>query len=965
MPGPWSLLSLGTALTNALAERITRMPGPGELPAQPARIVGRDAGLARLRGLVDPVPLSSRVLVVTGEAGMGKSVLLADAAARARSAGMRVLSVTGRESESRLAFAGLHQLLRPVLSSAAGLPGRQAQALTGALGLAADPVAPDPLLTGVAVLTLLSDLSERSPVLVVADDAHWLDRSSLEALAFAGSRLDAERVVLLVGARGQAPPPGFDRGFPELHLEPLSAADAGHLLDAQPVPPRGRGRAQVLAQAEGNPMALIELAKVIADDPAASRRWAAEPLPLTDRLSAVITSRFAALPERARAALLLAAVADGPDLRVAASYGAGPDARALTPAEQLGLVTVDRTGLQFSHPLVRSAIYHSAPFARRAAAHRELAEALHDQPDRRAWHLAAAALQPDEHVASLLEATAAQAQHRGGAAAAALALERAAELSPDHADQARRLVAAASAAVPTGQGDWVQELAARALAVTADPELRLTARYDAAWALAWSGRRTAALAELLSVAEEASGDLPALAWDALGSAATVAYRTGLPAHRQAVSRTLGLLEGQGPPPPGRPPGSDVNVLRLWIRASADPIGSRNQLLPQLRTIVGSPVEEPSLWIGSAAWLLDESGLAITWLQDAMRRLRAPGVRGSSGGILTALGWAYIDTGRWDEALEVAAEAAGLAETNQMEIVVASADVITATVLALRADSSAARTHAASALATVDPAECGLVAARARRALGVAALADGSYLQAFTQLRGLFGEDGTPLHNYASYLGVADLAVAAVRADRRIDGCDVIERALSRLNGVASPRLEQLIARARGILAGPEGAEAHFDKALADPAGDQWPFERAQLRLDHGEWLRRRRRINDAKAVLTEVLGTFRRLGARSWAQRAEAELRASGVAVTGAPAEPDALGKLTPQQRQIVRLASDGLTDREIGDRLFLSPRTVSSHLYRSYPKLGVASRHQLRDVIARASTPATADESTATETCL
>ena len=943
------------------------MPGPGEFSArqQSVPIIGREAGLTRLRALVDPAPLSSQVLLVTGEAGMGKTVLLADAAARARRAGIRVLLVTGRESESKLAFAGLHQLLRPVLpSAAAGLPGRQAQALSGALGLSADPVAPDPLLTGAAVLTLLSDLSERSPVLVVVDDAHWLDRSSLDALAFAGSRLDAERVVLLVGARGQVPPRGFDRGFPELHLEPLSAEDAGLLLDGQPRPPRGQARLQVLAQAAGNPMALIELATVIADDPAASRRWAAEPLPLTDRLTAVLTSRFTALPEQARAALLLAAVADGPDLRVAASHGAGPDARALAPAEQLGLVKVDRTGLQFSHPLVRSAIYHSAPFAQRAAAHRQLAEALHDQPDRRAWHLAAAALQPDEHVASLLEATAAQAQRRGGAAAAALAMERAAELSPDPEDQARRLVAAASAAVPTGQGDWVQELAGRALAVTADPELRLTARHDAAWALAWSGRRTAALSALISVAEEASRDLPALAWDALGSAATVAYQSGMPASRQAVSRALGLLERQGPPPPGRAPGTDADVLRLWIRASADPIGSRDQLLPYLRKIVGSPIEEPSLWrVGSAAWLLDESDLAVRLLQDAMQRLRAPGVRGTSGGSLTVLGWAYIDTGRWDEALDVAAEAAGLAEANQMDIVAASADVITATVLALRADSGAARRHADRALATVDPAECGLVAARARRALGVAALADGSYLQAFTQLRGLFSEDGTPLHNYASYLGVADLAAAAVRADRRMEGRDVIEHALSRLDGRASARLEQLIARARGILADPDGAEAHFGKALADPAGDQWPFERAQLRLDYGEWLRRRRRINDAKPVLTQALETFRRLGARSWAQRAQAELRACGVA--GAPAEPDALWELTPQQRQIVRLASDGLTDREIGDRLFLSPRTVSSHLYRSYPKLGVASRHQLRDVIALTSTPTTAHESAGSQTLL
>ncbi len=895
---------------------------------------------------------------------MGKTVLLADAADRARSAGIQILSVTGRESESKLAFAGLHQLLRPVLSGAAGLPGRQAQALLSALGLAADPGTPDPLLTGVAVLTLLSDLSERSPVLVVADDAQWLDRSSLDALAFAGSRLDAEPVVLLVGARGQAPPAGFDRGFPELHLEPLSAADAGRLLDGQPRPPRGRARAQVLAQAAGNPMALIELAKVIADDPAASRRWAAEPLPLTDRLSAVITSRYAALPEQAQAALLLGAVADGPDLSTAASHGAGPDARALAPAEQLGLVKVDRTGLQFSHPLVRSAIYHSAPFAQRAAAHRQLAEGLHDEPDRRAWHLAAGALQPDEHVASLLEATADQAQRRGGAGAAALAMERAAELSPDRADQARRLVAAASAAISTGQADWVQDLADRALAVTADPELRLTARRDAGWALAYSGRRSAALSALLSVADEASRDLPALAWDALADAATVAYYSGAPASRQAVSRILELLENKGPPSPGRGPRVDVGPRGLWIRACTDPFSSRNQLVPYLRRITRSALDEPALWrAGSAAWLLDESDLAIHMLQDAMRRLQAPGVRGTSGPGLTALGWAYIDTGRWDEALEVAAEAADLAEANHMDMVAASADVITAIVLAMRADSAAARRHADRALASVDPAENGLIAAWTRRALGAAALADGNYLLSFTQLRGMFNEDDTPLHNYASYLGLADLAAAAVRADRGMEGRDVIEHALSHLHGMASPRLEQLIARARGILAGPDGAEAHFGQALADPAGDQWPFERAQLRLDHGEWLRRRRRINDAKSVLTQALETFRRLGARSWAQRAEAELRACGVAVAGATAERDALGELTPQQRQIVRLASDGLTNRQIGDRLFLSPRTVSSHLYRSYPKLGVAGRNQLRDVIARAGTPATAHESAGSET--
>ena len=544
-------------------------------------------------------------------------------------------------------------------------------------------------------------------------------------------------------------------------------------------------------------------------------------------------------------------------------------------------------------------------------------------------------------------------------------MERAAELSPDRADQARRLVAAASAAVPTGQADWVQDLASRALAVTADPELRLTARHNAGWALAYSGRRSAALPALISVAEEASRDLPALAWDALADAATVAYHSGAPASCQAVSRVLGLLESQEPrcpPAMARAPmpartgsGYGPAPTRSAAETSSSSTCARSAALS---------LDEPALWrIGSAAWLLDESDLAITLLQDAMQRLRAPGTQGTSGPGLTALGWAYIDTGRWDEAQEAAAEAADLAEANQMELVAASADLIAATVLAMRADSGAARRHAGRALATTDPAESGLVTARARRALGIAALADGSHLLAFTQLRQLFSEEGAPVHNIFSYLGVADLAAAAVRADRRMEGQDVLEQALSQLHGTASARLEQLIARARGILADPDRAEAHFAAALSDPTGDQWPFERAQLRLDYAEWLRRRRRINDAKPVLTEALGTFRRLRARAWSQRTEAELRASGVAVAAPPGATDALSELTPQQRQIVRLASNGLTNRQIGDRLFLSPRTVSSHLYRSYPKLGVAGRNQLRDVIAHASTPAPAHEGTGSQT--
>ena len=314
-------------------------------------LIGRESELSRLRQLVAPPYAESRALLLLGGPGVGKTVLLAQAAREARSSGMRVLSAAGRESEQDLAFAGLHQLLRPVLDHLDALPARQAGALRGAFALSEDPVPPDPLLTGIAVLTLLSQLSEQGPLLVVADDVQWLDSASVDALAFTAWRLDSERLVLLFAARGSEPPAGLERDFPEpLLLGPLSAAETGRLLDAQPRPPRGRAREQVLAQAAGNPLALIELSKVIAADPDAGRRWAAEPLPLTGRLTAVMAAWFAALPGEARTALLLAAVADSPDLATAIP---GVTAAALAPAEAAGLIRLGMHGPRFAHPLTR------------------------------------------------------------------------------------------------------------------------------------------------------------------------------------------------------------------------------------------------------------------------------------------------------------------------------------------------------------------------------------------------------------------------------------------------------------------------------------------------------------------------------------------------------------------------------------------------------------------------------------
>jgi hypothetical protein len=302
----------------------------------------------------------------------------------------------------------------------------------------------------------------------------------------------------------------------------------------------------VLAQAAGNPLALIELSKVIAADPAAGRRWAAEPLPLTGRLTAVMAARFATLPGAARAALLLAAVADSPDLAAAMP---GLTAAALAPAEAAGLIRLDGPGPQFTHPLVRSAVCHAASFAERAAAHLKVAGALRDRPDRYAWHLAAAAVEPDEHVASLLEDSAAQAQRRGGAVAAARALERAAELSPREPDKARRLLAAADLAFPAGQADWVRELAGKVLTLTSDPDMRIAARLDIGWSLLWSNRNADALETLISVVAEASPRRPDLAWVAISRAASVAHQTGLPEACAKVRAALASLDVHAEPVP--------------------------------------------------------------------------------------------------------------------------------------------------------------------------------------------------------------------------------------------------------------------------------------------------------------------------------------------------------------------------------------------------------------------------------
>jgi DNA-binding CsgD family transcriptional regulator len=906
----------------------------GPEPDPEKLIVGRDAELARLFRAVDSVS-ADPVLMLVGDMGTGKSALLEHALHRAEAGGVRVLRAEGSESESNLAFSALHQLLRPVPAEMDALPGRQRAALQDAFGEGSATPGPDLMLVGVAVLSLLSGLGDHHPVLVVLDDAQWFDRASLDALSFVARRLEGEPVTMLIGARGGDHLPGFDRHVPMLTLGSLDNAAAHQLLDLQPKSPTGHTRSRILDQAGGNPLALVELTRTASAQDTAAGLPSAGPLPLTDRLERIFAARLNSLPASTMRALLLLAAMDSADSAIAVSAGLprAEDA-AWLPAGQAGLVRRTGRDIRFRHPLVRSAVYHAASSDAQREAHLALAEMLRDEPDRRAWHLAAACPHPDAAVSAELERTAGRARRRGGHAAAAQALQRAAELAPQREDSARLLVEAAAAAVFTGDIAWVEELVAAACARTDDATLLASAAVQAARLAVLTVRHTVVFSRLADAAAKLAASQPAAGLDLVAGAAVVRFYSGEDTQRHRIQDILRRL----------PENASHTGLRTWVRAVSDPFDDRAQLISLLPQLAAEAEARPERLtaVGIMAWLLDETPQAVRAFDEAFDRWELQGALPE--GLGGAVAWAYAERGRWEQAREACARTTAVGRAAGLDHAVACAATVDATVLAFQGDVSSARTPAEDALPLLDPLESRSVSVYARRALGAAAAAEGAYETAYGQLRMVFTADGAPVHYHASYPALADLAAAAVRCGRHEEAALIVERSASALADNASPRLRALISRARGLLADPDDAEPHFRAALADPALEYWPFERAQTLLDLAEWLRRRRRIAEARGPLTEALETFRRLGARPWIERARAESRAAGLDVTDAA--PDALAELSPQQQQIIRLAARGLTNREIGEKLFLSPRTVSSHLYRSFPKLGITARSQLRDLI-------------------
>ncbi|MEU2926676.1 AAA family ATPase [Streptomyces sp. NPDC007251] len=894
-------------------------------------LVGRASETARIRPFVRNPGEGGHVLIVTGSPGIGKSALVDSEVGELREAGVRVLRAEGSETERELAFAGLHQLLRPVLAQAPVLPQRQSDALLGAFGMSDTPAEPDQLILRIAVLGLLAHVARSRPVLIVVDDAQWLDQDTVDVLAFVARRLEGERIALLGLVRADAPLPAFARSCPVLDLGPLDADAAGRLLDAQPRRPSGPLRARILQEAEGNPLALIEFAR---SEPGQAP-WPVEPLPLADRLEQRFAARLAGLPGATRQALLLAATDPG------AVSGVAP--QVWRPAEQAGLIEVRDTAVRFCHPLIRSAVYHAAPPTQRRAAHRRCAAALREAPDRRVWHLAAAGTGPDESVAREMERTARRTGRRGGLVSAALALQRAAELTPDRRERARRLVLAARLAAPTGQTAWVEELTDRVRTLCDDPVLLAHAALCRGQALALTPRRAAAYPLLTRTARDLAPHDPGDALQALAAAALICYYGGDAGQRDELRRDFFRLAAAIGPRP------EPDLASLWIRTGTDPSADRAALLAGVRRLAALDTAGPELTAATAtlAWLLDENALAVGLFDTVGGCPAAPSPL--PDGLRCVEGWACLEYGRWAHARAVAAAAARAAAQSDPPYTAAAPPALDAAVLALRGETGPARAAARQALDLVAARENRFVTVRARWALGLAAWADGDHEGAYDQFRAMFTADGDEVHYHVSRYGLGDLAAAAVRIGRPESARRIVDRLAERTAG-SSPRQRAQLARARALLADGEEAGHHFRAALGEPGAQERPFSHAQVQLEYGEWLRRRLRSGRARPLLAAALETFVRLGAEPWAGRARAELRAAGIRQS--PGGRDRLPALTPQQKQIVSLAARGLTNREIGERLQLSPRTVGSHLYRSFPKLGVTARSQLRDVIDGRRTP-------------
>jgi DNA-binding NarL/FixJ family response regulator len=886
-------------------------------------LIGRDPECRRLeRLLADARRGRSGTLVVGGEAGVGKTALV-DFAIQAAT-GFDVLHVVGLEREAELGYAGLHALLRPLVARIEELPKVQADALRVALGLAAGDA--DPFLAAAGTLTLLAQAAETRPLLLAVDDAHWLDRASADAIMFVGRRLEAEALAIILVTR-----PGSSTleriGFEELRVQPLPEDRAVELLQERWGSALDEKVARRLAGATaGNPLALIEVSHQLSEDERLARAPLAEPLPVSSVVERGVRTRLMKLPARTRAAALLAAIDDTATRTI--------EPEDLMPAEQAGLLHLHRGRAVFAHPLHRAAIYQSASAEQRRAAHKTMAGVLiaDDERDLRAWHLAAAADGRDEQAARALEAAADRAEARGGTAARARALERAAELSADDAARNRRLYAAARAATVAGNTEHARALVERALTTADDPLIRADLLHALAAIVDWQAapvpaeqlERAAAMVSHLDPERAAK-----LLIMVVGHYSD--NRISVPDLLRVAAALEALVPHLGPWWRPRALGGIAFALRLDGQAHAvhelvdellrDPIAAATQALLLIRLERyddARDVLRASLELGRSAG----QPLRVAWTQMCFARLEA------------TMGHIPQATAAASEAVAVA----GAIEANS----VAAPSLLTLAEMAAdagRQDECRRYVHEGDALGESLDDESLRVTSRI--ALARLASTCGQYDQICSDLDPIAArlrDAGVRDPTYVPYH--TELIEAHVRRGNDAEAHALLDEFKAQAAALECRWALATAERYEAMLASESEFDERFRSALELHAAAQIPLAEARTRLCYGERLRRARRRRDARDQLRAAITTFDELGAAAWSRRAAAEFEATGQRLP--KRDPTAPERLTPQELQIALQVAEGRSNGDIAAALFLSRKTIEYHLTHVYRKLNIHSRAEL-----------------------
>ncbi len=918
------------------------------------QLVGRAAEITLIDAFLDTAGRHGDILVLTGPPGVGKSALLDVAAGTATRSGWTVLRASAVESETDLGLSVLNQLLLPLHERLDDLRPDLRNALAVALGRGHGPaVFRETLVT--ATLALLHALASDTAVLLVVDDLQWADRASAGILNAVAHRLDGARIGVLAAWRTGS---GgfFDRGgLPRHEVPPLDERAAAHLVATRfPLLPTGTLR-RLLAEAQGNPLALLELPALVDDISAVDNRVTAPHHHVSSRLQDAFAARVAAMPAPARRMLLMAALDGTGDLDVLLSAGDSP-VTPFGPSDD-DLVSVDAVGrrLVFRHPIVRSAVLATSTGAERQHAHRALAGALHEQPERRVRHLAAAATGPDEDVAADLEEAAQRALTQGDPAGAMSALLQAAELSPDPAVRVRRLGEVAYLGADlTGDLATASRALAEARHAATGQGLPLHAAVAAAFLLLNSDGDLQTAIRLVTDTITAQAPHRSGADPELAHAVYALFELNLSSVRpEHWQRFLGTVDMLRPPLPA--------LLPMLVAINVDPPSAAVPVLPELMTAItalGRETEPGRIRLTfTAALLVDRMEHCRDIALRVIRQGRSGDAPASALPALLHLALHEFLTGRWAEAEALAEEGAELSARLGYRSVRWPFQTYRANLAAVRGDLDAVRELTDRIVSWAVPRGSNSLLLFSHYAQELAALGAGDFEEAYRHAVAITPAGQVAARPMLARWIVLDLVEAATRTGRHREAAAHVAAFQRARVAALSPRAALLTTAAAAVAATDE-ASALFERALAVPHARQWTFEYARVQLLYGEHLRRARAAVTARIHLGAALDTFERLGARPWAHRAGAELRATGMAARAGSSPAGSPARLTPQETEVVSLAAVGLTNGQIAQRLQLSRRTVGAHLYRAFAKLGVNSRAALGAALAARSDPAPASRS-------